>query len=122
MNFQTLVNIRERIRNLPDTLIIMGLILFILGLFFFGLKSSVDKYKMRNDELKQAYYKSGKEIGYEKGMTELEIYKHSAIKAGVARYEIVDEMNGETEFKWILPVVTNVIYECGSCSNTFKEW
>ena len=122
MNFQTLVNIRERIRNLPDTVIIIGLILFVFGLFVFGLLSSIDEYKARNDELKQAYYKSGKEIGYENGMAELEIYKHSAIKAGVARYEIVDEMTGETEFKWILPVVTNVIYECSSCSNTFAEW
>ena len=122
MSFSRWFKIRERIRNLSDSVIIIGLILFILGLFYFGIKSSVDEYKAKNDEIKQAYYKSGKEIGYEKGMTELEIYKHSAIKAGVGRYEIVDEMTGETEFKWILPVVTNVIYECGNCSNTFKEW
>ena len=61
---------------------------------------------------KQAFYeeafKDGHKAGYNEGMVELHIFKESALRIGVARYEIVDPMTGETSFRW---VTTNGVRE-----------
>jgi hypothetical protein len=51
--------------------------------------------------LGNASYQEGYQEGYSKGLGELETYKHSAIKYGVAKYEIVDELTGDTQFVWV---------------------
>ena len=79
--------------------IFVGLVLlFLMVIGFFSLQKAKADEKSK---LSEAYYEEGLKYGYQKGMAELDIFKVSAIKSGVARYEIIDELTGESRFVWV---------------------
>jgi len=89
--------------SLNNKMFVVGVLLIIV-MFVLAVMKDYDesvKKSIREDELHLNYYNDGYNKGWQFAMAELKIFKDSAIKSGVARYEIFDELTGELRFVWV---------------------